>query len=61
MKNIRPSKIEQRNLTSQWSGRLRAAHFGAPHQRVRRRKREQLSAVERLGSSLNPAKVRSVG
>ena len=25
-----------RRLTSQWSGRLRAAHFGAAHRRVRR-------------------------
>ena len=30
------------HLTSQWSGRLRAAHFGAAHRRVRRQMRPLL-------------------
>ena len=30
-----------RRLTSQWSGRLRAAHFGGAHRRVRRSERKK--------------------
>ena len=32
------NKIIRRRLTSQWSGRFRAAHFSAAHRRVRRQK-----------------------
>ena len=37
---MRKKGLGERCPTSQWSGRLRAAHFGAAHRRVRRRIRK---------------------